>query len=119
MKRVQRKRTKGFRLPPNTKCINRGTDWGNPYRVKQSKAKSKWYVVNPFNVVLIIRDTKEEALEECLYMYRAYVHRRINNGTLQLSDFDGYENIACFCPTDQPCHGDEIIKLLNNKKLKS
>ena len=28
-KRIQRKRTKGFKLPTNTKCVNRGTKYGN------------------------------------------------------------------------------------------
>lgn len=32
--RVQRRRTKGFTLPPNTVCVNRGTKWGNPFRIE-------------------------------------------------------------------------------------
>ena len=31
--RIQRKRVKGFTLPPNTVCITRGTDFGNPFGV--------------------------------------------------------------------------------------
>jgi hypothetical protein len=35
---IQRKRTKGFKLPPNTVCVNRGTIWGNPYKVGPERA---------------------------------------------------------------------------------
>lgn len=31
--RIQRKRTKGWRMPENTVYVGRGTDWGNPFKV--------------------------------------------------------------------------------------
>ena len=34
-KRVQRKRTKGYKLPANTICVNRPSVWGNPFIVGQ------------------------------------------------------------------------------------
>lgn len=30
-KRIQRKRTKGWKMPPNTVYVGRPTKWGNPY----------------------------------------------------------------------------------------
>jgi len=30
-KRIQLSRRKGSRMPPNTKKVDRSTDWGNPY----------------------------------------------------------------------------------------
>ena len=33
MKRIQRKRTKGWRMPENAKYIGRPTKWGNPFRL--------------------------------------------------------------------------------------
>lgn len=44
MERVQRKRTKGWRTPPNTKYVGRGTKFGNPYRV--TKDGSSWVVTD-------------------------------------------------------------------------
>lgn len=32
-KRIQRKRTKGWRMPPNTVYVGSPTDWGNLWRV--------------------------------------------------------------------------------------
>lgn len=37
--RIQRKRTKGWKMPPNTVYVGRPTKWGNPYRVGQMTAR--------------------------------------------------------------------------------
>jgi len=39
MKRVQRKRTKGYKMPENTKYVGRPTKWGNPFRVEELGAE--------------------------------------------------------------------------------
>lgn len=44
-KRIQRKRTRGFRLPPNTVCVDRTSRYGNPYRVQ--KRGQFWDVLYP------------------------------------------------------------------------
>lgn len=31
-KRIQRKRTRGWKMPPNTVCVTRPGRWGNPYK---------------------------------------------------------------------------------------
>lgn len=36
-KRIQRKRTKGWKMPENTVYVGRGSKWGNPYYVKKQK----------------------------------------------------------------------------------
>jgi len=54
--RIQRKRTKGWRMPPNTVYVGRGTKWGNPFiqynpvlaamtfsSVIQASFKPKWW----------------------------------------------------------------------------
>ncbi len=34
-KRIQRKRSKGWRMPPNTVYVGRPTKWGNPWKPEQ------------------------------------------------------------------------------------
>lgn len=34
-KRIQRKRVKGWKLPPDTVCIGRPSKWGNPFYIKE------------------------------------------------------------------------------------
>ncbi|MDE2106629.1 MAG: DUF4326 domain-containing protein [Patescibacteria group bacterium] len=31
--RIQRKRTKGWKMPANTVYVGRGSKWGNPYKI--------------------------------------------------------------------------------------
>jgi hypothetical protein len=31
--RIQRKRTKGWKMPPNTVYVGRGSQWGNPFKI--------------------------------------------------------------------------------------
>jgi len=40
-KRVQRKQSKGYGLPPNTKCVSRDTKWGNPFVVRLDGSSEK------------------------------------------------------------------------------
>lgn len=37
--RVQRQRTKGWRMPENTVYVGRGSAWGNPYRVGKTQMR--------------------------------------------------------------------------------
>jgi len=37
--RIQRRRTKGWRMPENAKYVGRGTQWGNPYKVGEAQVR--------------------------------------------------------------------------------
>jgi hypothetical protein len=37
VERIQRKRTKGWRMPPNTVSVTRPGRWGNPYTIKDAR----------------------------------------------------------------------------------
>lgn len=118
--RVQRKRTKGFRLPPNTVCVTRGTKYGNPYVVG-----------------------KDGSTIECVKQYAEmmvpYTHHGKHNGmgdfllseavmTEIERDLKG-KNIACFCALCEkhkdglpfgehckdcpPCHGKWLLEVAN------
>jgi hypothetical protein len=40
-KRIQRKRSKGWRMPPNTVYVGRPTRWGNPVEVTEVQTRDK------------------------------------------------------------------------------
>jgi len=90
-RRIQRKRTKGWRMPPNTVYVGRPTCWGNPH------------IVTP-------GITRQEAVDR----YRRSVSAR--HGTvMRIQNALGGKNLACFCPLDQPCHADVLLELANSK----
>lgn len=113
MQRIQRKRTPGFRLPKNTICVNRGTKWGNPFKVDE-----------------LGRETAINRFKECLlnnamvYMYLDEIEAAIQFNRFKwmsenLSGLKEYDNIACFCGCDLACHGDVLIELAKYNETKN
>lgn len=99
MKRIQRKRTKGWKMPPKTKYAGRPTKWGNPYKVGD--------LIGPFS------DGPRITPQIAKDWYRTWLAAQVGLGKLDLSEFDGYDYIACFCQEGEPCHVDCIIDLYN------
>lgn len=93
--RIQRKRTKGFKMPPNTVSVTRPGKWGNPYRGPNFTAAE---AVAAFRHAMEAIDTTPN-----LSWLRLRGH---------LSQLRG-KNLACWCPIDQPCHATVLLELAN------
>lgn len=106
--RIQRKRTRGWRMPAHTVYVGRGSLYGNPYRVARSRRELE--VGDPMVVA-----TPEEAVErfrEWLETTREGRHvadsaRRVLWG----------RDLACWCPLGQPCHADVLLEIANPRGL--
>lgn len=112
-KRIQRKRTKGFRLPPNTVCVDRTSRYGNPYRVE--RVGDLWRVVILDGEVISEHNTLAEAREEAV---RQYSH--ISPAPVTLADLRRIAEadfVACYCDPDDgmACHGDVLIEAAVNR----
>lgn len=95
-KRVQLKRTKGWRKPEGCVVVARPSRWGNPFKVGDRHPVFGWAM----------------NAEECVHYYRALVDRhpllmQVMDGSLKGHD------LACWCPLDQPCHADVLLELVN------
>jgi hypothetical protein len=88
--RVQRKRTKGWKMPPNTVYVGRPTKWGNPYKVGGSANITPQEAVNLFEKYIAKWADEDEIKEE----------------------LKG-KNLACFCKEGEPCHADILLKIAN------
>lgn len=97
--RVQRKRTAGFKLPAMTKCVTRGTPWGNPFYYRPGKPKED----NPFACASV-----EEAIEK----YQAHVQGDARLCSLIRTWLRGW-NLACYCKLTEPCHADFLLRIAN------
>lgn len=99
--RVQRKRTKGWRMPENTLYVGRGSKWGNPNKIGDhspidGEPMEDYEVVSEYRANLIFgRDDIAMPTEEDI--------------TAELAG----KNLACWCPLDQPCHADVLLELAN------
>lgn len=119
MNRVQRKRTKGFKLPENTVCVNRGTKWGNPYKVGKPIQEAIGFNTMIINGVANKQQwLNNEPLNnhQACILYEVYLRDMIKHDPekFDLSELKG-KNLACFCGLDIECHADILINLINEK----
>lgn len=110
--RVQLRRTKGWRMPPNTVKVDRTTRWGNPFNMAAAidwgfatKASAFRVVVDCFRVWLP-GGSKAEGLWQGPQSDAARAAFR------DLSPLRG-KNLACWCALDAPCHADVLLELAN------
>jgi hypothetical protein len=87
--RIQRKRTKGWRMPANTRYVGRGRGaygkYGNPFAVP------------------------EYDLDTSLRLYEEYLDEKLAADPTFLDELRGMD-LACWCkPTDR-CHVDILLR---------
>lgn len=105
MNRIQRKRTKGYKTPPNTKYVGRPTKWGNPFKVeelghKEAVIRYKTCILN--NAMVFVYVDHIESLE---------IYDRFKWIAENLEQLRGF-NLSCFCSLGSECHADVLIELL-------
>lgn len=88
-RRIQRQRTKGWRMPANTIYVGRGSKWGNPYKVDK--------LMN---------------LGEVLKMYACHLKFMEDEKLLKPEELRG-KNLACWCKEGEPCHADILLSWAN------
>lgn len=119
--RIQRKRTKGWKMPENTVYVGRPSKWGNPiildgdciyidisYRRKMVYPGAFWTVGDTEDVVYLF---------EKIIMGTQFANHNLQYWSnyfkkLDLSELKG-KNLACWCPLDKPCHADILLKYAN------
>lgn len=104
--RIQRQRTKGWRMPPNTVYVGRPGKWGNPY--KTGDYKHTCFISGEETVLFRdADDVVEEYREHIEAMVYCYADPRYPIEELRGKD------LACWCALDQPCHADVLLEIAN------
>ncbi len=104
--RVQLKRIKGWRMPPNTVKVCRPGPFGNPFTIKSAEeagytrngavmAFEDWLAGNPWACPC---DDTYEAKRQVILK--------------RLPELRG-KSLACWCRLDQKCHADVLLELAN------
>lgn len=118
--RIQRKRSKGWRMPDNTICVDRSTGFGNPFPIvaaessSMGKAKKAWCVGTWTGPAMWFCDTKEEATELSVKAFRSWIaapgqETLREKAKLVLRG----KNLACWCSAGQLCHADVWLECVN------
>jgi len=104
--RVQLRRTKGWRLPPNTMSVARPGRWGNPFIIGGINGFRTDYPGEPD--VWVTTNNIAEAVENFRWL--------VNQGDrpARIRKALAGKNLACWCPLGQPCHADVLLELANS-----
>ncbi len=114
MKRIQRKRTLGWKMPENTVSITRPGRFGNPFRI------GWWYRQDDLSGVTgmptrpseynSLQWSQIEDAQHAVDRFHRYIwaegskrkNCEINKLAMELKNKD----VACWCKENEPCHGD-------------
>ena len=102
--RIQLRRTRGWRKPPNTVVVARPSRWGNPFVIGASMPMP---VERYQPRIVLVRDAAH-----AVKLYRRWLTGSANRIDNLVPELAGH-NLACWCPLDQPCHADVLLELAN------
>ncbi|MEE6273499.1 DUF4326 domain-containing protein [Georgenia sp. MJ206] len=109
-RRVQLRRTKGWRKPEGVVVVSRPSRWGNPFRVGDEMMPPR------LGQCPSVRIDQKLAVE----LFRAHVERFAAEFDDYAHGSDGHDlaelagrDLACWCPLDEPCHADVLLELAN------
>ena len=120
--RIQRKRTKGWRMPEGAVYVGRPSKWGNPYPVD---------CVVSARVMGRVRQWTVESRREAVALFRRWldrdpfvptsgfnVHRTAPSLLNVRAELAG-KDLVCWCPLVDgeggrvPCHADVLLEIAN------
>lgn len=104
--RIQLKRTKGWRMPPNTVKVDRTSKFGNPFRIGLVVCGCRSVGECDHNQLRCA--TADEAVAAYADIGRSLKRLR------EIREALGGKNLACWCPLDQPCHADVLLEIANS-----
>lgn len=105
-RRIQRRRVKGWRMPPNTVYVGRPTKWSNPWSVGAIACGCRSAGECSHNSFRC--ETAGEAVAE----YRHWIETGRRLGKAAQAELRG-KNLACWCAIDKPCHADVLLEIAN------
>ena len=106
-RRIQRKRTKGWRMPKNAVYVGRRSKWANRYRVVREYGE--WLVCR-LGVFVSHHRTRAEAQAAAVARWEKYIWPRLREAARR--ELPG-KHLCCWCWIGDPCHGDIMLKEIN------
>lgn len=107
--RVQLKRTRGWKKPPECVVVSRPSPFGNPFTIAG------------YLDVWNSKATIEEARRGCVGMYRDWIAGRLHTNEekrmqllARVPELRG-KDLGCWCPAGSPCHADVLLELANRE----
>ena len=101
-RRIQRRRTRGWKMPEGAVYVGRPTMWGNPFKVG---------AISPCG-------TKVADLRHAFVLYRTFAPMQANLVAAARAELRG-KTLVCWCPEsmypeDGCCHADVLLAIANS-----
>lgn len=118
-KRIQRKRTKGWKMSEGAVYVGRPTKWGNPFDFRseeyRAEAVKRGFYEEPkcFARALAVRDY-ESGIKAPVGLADLKTRGRFINIRDSLKLLRG-KDLACWCSLEDACHADVLLELANGK----
>lgn len=116
--RIQRKRTKGWKMPANTVSATRPGRFGNPYKIGDHCG---WGIIRRDLGNRSLRDILIEKNGEPVYKTTEDIIAGFKQKVLASEAFQRIikhylkgKNIACWCKLTDPCHVDFLLQIANS-----
>ena len=116
MKRIQRKRTKGWKMPKNAKYVGRPTKWGNPFRLTPDGFiqcySTNRKILDPW---IMYSYSSGFETKDIVELYGRWLDGELKAIAPYLPTPPSIEelkgkDLACFCSLSSPCHVDVILE---------
>lgn len=111
--RIQRRRTKGWRMPEGAIYVGRPTDWGNPF-VANKTFEGDWAVTEPdaLHRTRAVFPDRASAVARAVELFRRSIGPIGSVGLGEVRALRG-KDLVCWCALDQPCHADVLLEIAN------
>lgn len=119
--RIQRRRVKGWRAPKGARYVGRGTRWGNPWVVAQTRTgwAVNWAGEGPARPDWTASTNDQRAAHVmAVGLYREYADLTLGFDVRVRVELQG-RDLMCWCPPELPCHVDVLLELANPAATRS
>lgn len=99
--RITLSRAKGWKMPPNTRKVDRTTNWGNPFYIDPRKAGKPEHP-------MACKDAQEAVAK-----YEGELLPDARLCGLIRTNLRGF-NLACWCKAGDTCHADVLLRIANS-----
>lgn len=121
-KRIQLRRTKGWRLPTDARAVTRPHYFGNPYRIGAVYLVSEALLFPMPTARTWEGETGTAGLTAvrcadattAVAWYRVWAPLALEPDKVAL--LRGMD-LACWCPLDQPCHADVLLRIAAGEEV--
>jgi len=115
-RRVQLRRTKGWRMPDGAIKVDRSTPWGNPFRVGDPGVADAQTACDLFRAAILLADYGRRCTTEQPSMIFGTIISAMPGPIPRIGAIHQHlrgRDLACWCPLDQPCHADVLLEIAN------